>query len=168
LIFQNLKISLIVELDLVTKPYSFQVFWFFFRLSSIPRLLARQLLVSSVSSSLAVVFVSVSIFCTRQVALQQPPLSPFSIFLSASGYRNGCRFRVSKPFHFFLSLIFGSEHAINTLILSILFFIFDSEHAINIQSMPVTQDETALSRGHIPSHLRRQFQQIICMFLLNC
>jgi hypothetical protein len=31
--------------------------------------------------------------------------------------------------------------------------------------MPVTHDETALSRGRIPSHLRRQFQQIICMFL---
>lgn len=31
--------------------------------------------------------------------------------------------------------------------------------------MAVTQEETALSRGRIPSHLRRQFQQILCMFL---
>jgi hypothetical protein len=31
--------------------------------------------------------------------------------------------------------------------------------------MSVTQDETALSRGRIPAHLRRRFQQILCMFL---
>jgi hypothetical protein len=112
---------------------------------STPWLLASRIVVSSDSSSLTVMFVYISIFSTRQVALQQPPLYPFSIFLSTSGYPNGCRFHASEPPFFF--------------------FIFDSEHPINIQSMPVTQDETALSRGPIPSHLRCQFQQILCMFL---
>jgi hypothetical protein len=103
-----------------------------------------------ISGSLSVVFSTVSIFCTVWCGLQPPGQGKKKIFSPPPATETETEYDLRSLF-----FLFWNE----TLVQCTLYF------CSTYGTMPVSQQETTLSTGHIPSYLWHQYHQLIALLL---